>query len=229
MKTTSHRAYAPAIRLTALTKGRNHASLFFDSVPASAWDIGRKVPRFIPGRIGKQVRILCGSAAVTGDESLISATARKRGKARRVERPRSQKTCFSALIKSRAVWSGRLSRHGQDGSGVLPAWKSRAGLPSSPSPAGNEGFFMPAFPASRNSGPGRSHCPESRSPCSRFPSADSTGAPSFSFPSHRSRSRSTPRRLLRARPPLPRPRSPSRPSCPAALPARSPRPRRSRP
>src|SRR5580658_8423178 len=120
MKTTSRKDYPSAIRLTPQPRGRKHAACSLIA-SRSKRDIGGKVPRFIPGRIGKQVKILCGSAAVTGDESLMSATARKRGKARRVGRPRSQKTCFFALIKSRAVWSGRLSRQGQDGIGVSPA------------------------------------------------------------------------------------------------------------
>jgi hypothetical protein len=38
-------------------------------------------PRHGAGRIGKQVKILCGSAAVTDDESSRNATVRKRGKA----------------------------------------------------------------------------------------------------------------------------------------------------
>jgi len=54
--------------------------------------------------------------------------ARKRGKAEPVGRPRSQKTCFLALIKSRTVWSGRLSRQRQDGN--LNALAALASTPS---------------------------------------------------------------------------------------------------
>jgi hypothetical protein len=161
MKTTSRQDYLPAIRLTPQPRGRNHPSLFFDSVPASAWDNGGKVPRFNPGRIGKQVKILCGSAAVTGDESLMSATARKRGKARRVGRPRSQKTCFSALIKSRAMWSGRLSRHGQDGSGVLPASRRPAFVSFT---CGERRLFHAGVSRLKKPRPWPAALPESRSP-----------------------------------------------------------------
>lgn len=52
------------------------------------------------------MKIPCGSAAVTSDESSIEATVRKRGKAEPVGGPRSQKTCFFMLIKSPGALSG---------------------------------------------------------------------------------------------------------------------------
>ena len=50
---------------------------FFESCPAQAGRPQKSAP-VQPGRIGNQVKILDGSAAVTGDESFMSATARGR-------------------------------------------------------------------------------------------------------------------------------------------------------
>ena len=127
----------------------------------------------------------------------MSATARKRGKARRVGRPRSQKTCFSALIKSRALWRGRLSRQGQDGSGVLPARNSQ-GRPAFVSfTCGERRLFHARVSRLENNAALAGRIAQKAGHHAANSSADSTGAPSFSFPSRRSRSRFAPRRLLR--------------------------------
>ena len=164
MKTVPVENRPRANRLTCLPREPNDASSSLTASRASGTS-AEKCPGCNPGRIGKQVKILCGSAAVTGDESSTKATARERGKAEPVGRPRSQKTCFFALIKSRACGPGNCLA------------KDRMGV-ELPRPAPTclrllhlrepRAFLCPV-PALKQRGTGRPHRPESRSSC-RFDS-----------------------------------------------------------